>query len=82
MVLSREPNGYRGDFLSCYKRIRELWEDCDLTQRQIAAMLEMKQPQYYRYEQEFRDFPQISCFTLPIFSVTTDYNLNRTDKPR
>ena len=34
-----------------YRRIRELREDHDLTQRQLAAKLNMTQTQYFRYEQ-------------------------------
>ena len=31
-----------------YKRIRELREDHDLTQKEVASYLNMKQPQYLR----------------------------------
>ena len=41
--------------MAYYRRIRELREDHDLTQRQVAAMLNMPQPQYFRYEQGYRD---------------------------
>ena len=34
-----------------YRRIRDLREDHDLTQRQLAAKLGMTQTQYFRYEQ-------------------------------
>ena len=40
-----------------YKRIRDLREDHDLTQRQLAARLRMTQTQYFRYEQGYRDIP-------------------------
>ena len=40
-----------------YPRIRELREDHDMTQRQVAAYLQMPQPQYFRYEQGYRDVP-------------------------
>ena len=43
--------------MSCYKRIRELREDHDLTQRQLAKLLDMTQTQYFRYEQGYRDLP-------------------------
>lgn len=65
-----------------YKRIRELREDHDLTQRQIAAMLNMPQPQYFRYEQGYRDIPSDILITLAdIYKTTTDYILGRTDDP-
>ncbi len=63
-----------------YKRIRELREDHDLTQREIAKMLDMPQPQYYRYEQGFRDIPTDILIKLAdIYSTSTDYILERTD---
>lgn len=63
-----------------YKRIRELREDHDFTQREIAKMLDMPQPQYYRYEQGFRDIPTDILIKLAdIYSTSTDYILERTD---
>ena len=40
-----------------YKRIRDLREDHDLTQRQLAARLRMTQTQSLRYEHGYRDIP-------------------------
>ena len=65
-----------------YKRIRELREDHDLTQREIAAELGMPQPQYFRYEQGYRDIPtDILLHLADYYNVSTDYILGRTDKP-
>lgn len=67
--------------MAYYKRIRELREDHDLTQRQIAAMLRMPQPQYFRYEQGYRDIPTDVLIALADFYQTsTDYILERTDR--
>ena len=41
--------------MAYYRRIRDLREDHDLTQRQLAAILHMPQPQYTRYEQGLLD---------------------------
>ena len=41
--------------MAYYRRIRDMREDHDLTQRQLAALLHMPQPQYNRYEQGLRD---------------------------
>ncbi len=41
-----------------YRRIRDLREDHDLTQRQLAAKLGMTQTQYFRYEQGVPGRPQ------------------------
>lgn len=65
-----------------YRRIRELREDHDLTQSQLAAMLNMKQPQYFRYEQGYRDIPTDILIALAdYYGVSTDYILGRTDMP-
>ena len=64
-----------------YKRIRELREDHDLTQTQVAAYLSMKQPQYNRYERGLRDLPSDILIALArLYGTTTDYILNLTDK--
>lgn len=66
--------------MSYYKRIRELREDHDFTQRELAKMLDMPQPQYYRYEQGFRDIPTDILIKLAdIYNTSTDYILERTD---
>ena len=66
-----------------YKRIRDLREDHDLTQRQLAAKLQMTQPQYFRYEQGYRDIPSDILIRLAdIYQTSTDYILGRTDDPR
>ncbi|MBQ4062475.1 MAG: helix-turn-helix transcriptional regulator [Christensenellaceae bacterium] len=68
--------------MAYYKRIRELREDHDFTQRQLAAKLGMPQPQYYRYEQGFRDLPTDILIALAnLYNTSTDYILERTDNP-
>ena len=65
-----------------YRRIRELREDHDLSQRDVAAVLGMSQPQYFRYEQGYRDLPTDLLIRLAdYYGVTTDYILGRTQKP-
>ena len=69
--------------MAYYKRIRELREDNDRTQREIAAMLHMPQPQYFRYEQGYRDVPSDILIALAdIYNTSTDYILERTDDPK
>ena len=66
--------------MAYYKRIRELREDNDRTQREIAAMLHMPQPQYFRYEQGYRDIPTDVLIALAdLYKTSTDYILGRTD---
>ena len=63
-----------------YKRIRDLREDRDLTQKQIAEMLGMSQTGYSKYETGENDIPTSVLIKLADFySTTTDYLLGRTD---
>lgn len=65
-----------------YRRIRELREDRDLTQRQIASILHMTQTQYFRYEQGYRDIPSDILIALAkMYNTSTDYILGLTDSP-
>lgn len=65
-----------------YKRLRDLREDRDLTQRQLAAILHMPQPQYNRYEQGIRDIPTNVLIELAdLYNTSTDFILGRTDVP-
>ena len=66
--------------MAVYRRIRELREDSDLTQREVAAYLNMAQPQYFRYEQGYRDVPTDVLIALAdLYHTSTDYILGRTD---
>lgn len=59
-----------------YKRLRELREDNDYTQRQIATLLDMPQTQYIRYEQGKRDIPtDILKKLCLIYKTSADYIL-------
>ena len=69
--------------MACYKRIRDLREDNDKTQIEIASYLGMKQPQYYRYENGLRDIPSdILIKIADYYNVSTDYILGRTNNPK
>ena len=62
--------------MAYYRRIRDMREDHDLTQRQLAALLHMPQPQYNRYEQGLRDLPTTTLIALAdIYHTSTDYLL-------
>ena len=66
-----------------YRRIRDLREDHDLTQRQIAAMLGLTQPQYFRYEQGYRDPPTDILIRLSeLYETSVDYILGLTNNPK
>ena len=67
--------------MACYKRIRELREDSDMTQKQVSDYLGMKQPQYNRYERGFRDIPTDVLIALAdLYKTSTDYILGRVDQ--
>lgn len=64
-----------------YQRIRDLREDRDLTQKQVAQMLGMSQTGYSKYETGENDIPTAVLIRLADFyQTTTDYLLGRTDK--
>lgn len=63
-----------------YKRIRDLREDKDLTQTQVAQFLGMSQTGYSKYETGENDIPTAILLKLADFyQTTTDYLLGRTD---
>lgn len=65
-----------------YRRLRDLREDHDKTQAEIAAYLRITQPQYYRYESGQRDIPTELVLRLAdYYHTSTDYLLGRTDRP-
>lgn len=66
-----------------YNRIRDLLEDQDLNQTQVAKMLGMSQTGYSKYETGENDIPTIILIKLADFyEVSVDYLLNRTDNKR
>ena len=68
--------------MAYYPRLRDLREDHDLTQRQLADLLQMKQPQYNRYEQGLRDIPTPVLVRLAdLYNTSTDFLLGRTQNP-
>ena len=63
-----------------YERIRNMREDRDLLQKDIAAYLHCSQVAYSRYELGLRDIPTEVLIKLADFHHTsTDYLLGRTD---
>ena len=63
-----------------YQRIRDLREDNDLTQTQIAQMLGMSQTGYSKYETGENDLPtQILIRLADFYHTSVDYLLGRTD---
>ena len=64
-----------------YKRIRDLREDSDLNQTQVAEYLGMSQTGYSKYETGENDIPtQVLIKLASFYKVTTDYLLGLSDK--
>ena len=64
------------------KRIKDLREDHDKTQQQIADVLGTSQTMYARYERGANELPIRHLITLcDFYSVSADYILGLTDKP-
>lgn len=65
-----------------YSRIRDLREDRDLRQQDLADYLNCSQVCYSRYESGQRDIPLETISKIADFyNVSVDYLLNRTDCP-
>ena len=66
-----------------YPRIRDLREDRDLNQTQVAKMLDMSQTGYSKYETGENDIPTAVLIKLAQFYNTSiDYLLGETDIPK
>ena len=65
-----------------YKRIRDLREDKDLTQQEIADMLFINRRTYAAYENGVNSMtPETLIKIAEIHNVSVDYLLNLTDNP-
>ena len=65
------------------KRLRDLREDHDKTQQQIADVLGTSQTMYARYERGANELPIRHLLTLcNYYGVSADYILGRTDNPK
>jgi transcriptional regulator with XRE-family HTH domain len=67
-----------GDFMHYYKRIRDLREDNDLKQKEIAAVLGIDQRVYSNYELGKREIPLHLLIKLAdYYKVSLDYLVGR-----
>ena len=65
------------------KRIRDLREDSDKTQQEIADYLGTSQTMYARYERRANDLPIRHLVALAkLYNTSTDYILCLTDNPK
>ena len=66
-----------------YRRIRDLREDRDLTQKQLAKILNCSQQVYSNYELGQRDIPTDILIRLALFyDVSIDYILGISRSPK
>ena len=66
-----------------YQRIRDLREDHDLKQREIADYLNCSQQVYSNYELGQRDIPTDVLIKLAdYYNVSIDYLLGQTKNPK
>lgn len=68
--------------MATYHRLKDLREDRDLTQAQVAELLFITQQQYSLYERGYREIPTSALITLAnYYNTSVDYILGRTDNP-
>ena len=62
------------------RRIRDLREDADLTQQQVASVLGTSQTMYARYERGANELPIHHLLKLySLYNVSSDYILGLSD---
>ena len=68
-------------FMHVYQRIKDIREDRDKSQTEIAEILGMKQQQYARYESGLQEIPVHHLITLAeYYGVSLDYLVGLSDK--
>lgn len=65
-----------------YNRLRDLREDKDLSQTELAKILDMSQTGYSKYETGENDVPTNILIKLAdLYGTSVDYILGRTNNP-
>ena len=66
--------------MAYYPRLKDLREDSDLTQQQVADHLMCNRQVYARYERGLREIPVSMLIKLAdLYKTSVDYILGRTD---
>ena len=66
-----------------FLRLRDLREDADLSQKQVAEILHIQQTVYSRYERGYQTIPVEHLLVLAdYYHVSVDYLLGRTNRMR
>ncbi|MBQ3603095.1 MAG: helix-turn-helix transcriptional regulator [Clostridia bacterium] len=67
----------------CYQRLKDLREDHDLAQKEIADILGIDQRVYSNYETGKREIPtRLLIILADYYNTSTDYILGRTNNIR
>ena len=66
-----------------YQRIRDLREDADLTQKEVAEISQMHKTTYVRYESGEREIPlKIAVALAQYYGVSLDYLAGLSDRAK
>lgn len=66
-----------------FPRLRDLREDADLSQKQVAEILHIQQTVYSRYERGYQTIPVEHLLVLAdYYHVSVDFLLGRTNRMR
>ena len=66
-----------------YQRLRDIREDREKTQKEIAEVLNTTYQYYSAYERGVRDIPSHHIKTLALYyNISADYLLGLTDEPK
>lgn len=67
--------------MKVYRRLRDLREDADMTQKQVGDAINIPQRTYSYYETGGRMIPpDVLCALADLYHVSVDYLLERTDR--
>ena len=65
-----------------YSRLRDLREDKEMTQEEVATILGIQQTVYSRYERGFQTIPLERLIKLAdLYGTSVDYLIGRTNNP-
>lgn len=73
----------KGDFMEFQKRLKDIREDHDLKQSDVAAFLKIDRSYYGKYERDEHPLPIEHLRELcRFYNISADYFLGLIDKPR
>lgn len=85
-INKKDAHGARhfwGNYMQYYQRLRDIREDRDINQAQVAEILKTTIQQYSRYERGERELPMHHFITLArYYNVSLDYLAGLIPTPR